>query len=253
MEVETKKDFFYYLLHAKDSETGRGFTTPELWGESALLIIAGSDTTAAALSSMLYYLCTNPDTLKKLQKEIRAAFQSEDEIVTGKALADCTYLKACIDEALRMSPPVPGLLPREIIAEEGCVIDGEHIPCGTIVGVPIHGIHHNEEYFPNPFSYQPERWLEGSVEQHEKIQSAFTPFSLGSRGCIGKSLAYIELRVAMARLVWNFEFEQVPTQDMAENWMSGYGVTKTDYKLKDGFTTKKAGPVVKFVRRVDVV
>jgi len=202
---------------------------------------------------MLYYLCTNPDTLKKLQKEIREAFQSEDEIVTGKALADCTYLKACIDEALRMSPPVPGLLPREIIAEEGCVIDGEHIPCGTIVGVPIHGIHHNEEYFPNPFSYQPERWLEGSVEQHEKIQSAFTPFSLGSRGCIGKSLAYIELRVAMARLVWNFEFEQVPTQDMAENWMSGYGVTKTDYKLKDGFTTKKAGPVVKFVRRVDVV
>lgn len=247
MDHSAKKDFFYYLLNAKDSETGRGFSTKELWGEANVLMIAGSDTTATALSSTVFHLCRNPDKLAKLQREIRRAFSSPDQIVTGKELADCHYLKACVDEAMRMSPPVPGLLPREVIAP--CKIDGLDLPEGTGVGVPIYTIHHNPEYYPQPFEYRPERWLHGDDAQLEIARSAFNPFSLGARGCIGKSVAYMELRIAIAKLVWGFEMQQIVTEGKAECWREGFAVRDDEYKLMDHFTSKKEGPIVAITPR----
>jgi cytochrome P450 len=248
MEHSAKKDFFYYLLNAKDPESGKGFSTKELWGEANVLMIAGSDTTATALSSTLFHLCRNPSAMQKLKAEIRGAFSGPDQIVTSKELGDCHYLKACVDEAMRMSPPVPGLLPREVIAP--CKIDGLDLPEGTGVGVPIYTIHHNPEYFPEPYEYRPERWLEGTGEQLEKAKSAFNPFSLGARGCIGKSVAYMELRLAVAKLVWGFEMKQVSIDGKAEKWQEGFAVKEGEYRLMDHFTCKKEGPVVAFTPRV---
>jgi cytochrome P450 len=247
MELAAKKDFFYYLLNAKDPETGRGFSTKELWGEANVLMIAGSDTTATALSSTLFHVCKNPATLEKLKAEVRSAFSSPDDIVTGKELADCHYLKACVDEAMRMSPPVPGLLPREVISS--CKIDGYELPEGTGVGVPIYTIHHNPEYFPEPFKFRPERWLDDSEAAIEKAKTAFNPFSLGARACIGKSVAYMELRLAIAKLVWGFEMKQVPVEGKADLWREGFAVQDGEYRLMDHFTSAKEGPVVQFVPR----
>jgi cytochrome P450 len=247
LDHAAKKDFFYYLLGAKDPETGKGFSTKELWGEANVLMIAGSDTTATALSSTLFHLCRNPETLIKLQHEIRTNFSSPDQIVTGKELADCTYLKACIDEALRMTPPVPGLLPRETVAP--CKIDGCELPEGTGVGVPLYTIHHNAEYFPEPYEYRPERWLHSDEATLERAKSAFNPFSLGARGCIGKSVAYMELRLAIAKLIWGFEIQQVDVDGKAEKWWEGFAVKDGEYRLMDHFTCKKEGPVVAFQPR----
>jgi cytochrome P450 len=60
-DYEVRKDFFHYLFHAQDPETGRGFSTEELWGEAESLIIAGSDTTAIAFTAMFFYLARKPD------------------------------------------------------------------------------------------------------------------------------------------------------------------------------------------------
>lgn len=240
-----KKDFFYYLLNAKDAETGKGFTTKELWGEANVLMIAGSDTTATALSSTLFHLCKTPSALSKLQSELYAAFPTASSITPGKPLSDCHYLKACIDEAMRMAPPVPGLLPREVITP--CTIDGLEIPAGTIIGVPIFGIHHNPAYFPDPFTYTPERWLHDSDEEAlERALSAFNPFSIGARGCIGKSVAYMELRLAIAKLVWGFDVKALPTEGKAELWREAFHPVVGGYRLMDHFTCKKEGPVVEF-------
>jgi cytochrome P450 len=248
LDVAAKKDFFYYLLNAKDPETGRGFSTKELWGEANVLMIAGSDTTATALSSTLFHLTAhNPAAMKKLQDEIRGNFSRYEDIVTGKELADCHYLKACIDEAMRISPPVPGLLARETVND--CTIDGQKLPEGTGVGVPIYTIHHNPEYFPEPFTYKPERWLDSDTATLEKARSAFNPFSLGARGCIGKSVAYMELRLAIARLVWKFDMEHVPTEGVAERWREGFAVKEGEYRLMDHFTCKKVGPMIAFKPR----
>ncbi|CCX31761.1 cytochrome P450 [Pyronema domesticum] len=247
LDQAAKKDFFYYLLNAKDSETGKGFSTKELWGEANVLMIAGSDTTATALSSTLYYLSRNPSALDKLRHEIRSTFNSPDEIVTGKDLADCHYLKACVDEGMRMAPPVSGLLPREALAS--FEVDGHVVPEGTVVGVPIYTIHHNPDYYPEPYQYRPERWLDDDQEQIEKAQSAFNPFSIGARGCIGKSVAYMELRLSIAKLVWEFEIRHKATEGKAELWDEGFAVMEGEYRLLDHFTCKKEGPVIEFTRR----
>lgn len=185
-----RKDFFYYLLQAKDPETGKGFSVPELWGESNLLIIAGSDTTSTALAATVFYLVHYPAVLEKLAREVRAAFGDVEEIKGGMKLSQCQFVKACVDEAMRLSPSVGGLLPREVLPG-GMEIDGHFVPEGTVVGVPHYSIHHNAEYFERPFEYRPERWLVDSspdvtAETVTLAQSAFCPFSVGPRGCIGK-------------------------------------------------------------------
>lgn len=188
-----RKDFFYYLLKAKDPETGNGFTTPELWGESNLLIIAGSDTTSTALAATIFYLVHNISTLEKAVVEVRAAFEDVEEINIGTKLASLQYLRACLDEAMRLSPSVGGLLPREVLPG-GAVIDGHTIPEGTVIGVPHYTVQHNASYYPQPFEFRPERWIANSsagvtADSVALAQSAFCPFSIGPRGCIGKGKA----------------------------------------------------------------
>jgi cytochrome P450 len=182
MQDIDRKDFFYYLLNAKDSETGEGFSMNELWGESNLLIIAGSDTTSTAMAGTFFYLAHNPSALQKLIKELRDTFSDVEEIVSGPKLSGCTYLRACIDETMRMTPPVAGALPREVLTG-GIDIDGHHIPAGINVGVPHYAIHHNAAYYPRPFDYVPERWLSDPAANpmHDKLvdaHSAYCPFSV---------------------------------------------------------------------------
>ncbi|EDU47128.1 cytochrome P450 4A5 precursor [Pyrenophora tritici-repentis Pt-1C-BFP] len=250
-----RKDFFYYLLNAKDPETGKGFSMDELWGESNLLIIAGSDTTSTAMAGTFFYLANNPSALQKVCKEIREAFADVEEIVTGPKLGACSFLRACIDETMRMTPPVAGALPREVLAG-GLDVDGHHIPAGIDVGVPIYAIHHNPNYFPQPFDYIPERWLSDPSANplHHSLaaaQSAYNPFSIGPRGCIGKGLAYVELTVTIARVLYLYDLRLAPGTTLGAGSKDlEVGRTRaTEYQIQDVFASKKDGPVLQFRAR----
>ncbi|KAK4187659.1 putative cytochrome P450 E-class, group I [Podospora australis] len=259
-----RRDFFYHLLKARDPETGQGFTTPELWGESNLLIIAGSDTTSTAMAATLFYLARTPAALAKATAEVREKFESLEDIHQGPQLNSCTYLRACIDEAMRMSPSVGGLLPREVLPD-GMTIDGEQIPAGTVVGTPHYTIHHNPNYYPDPFAYVPERWIVSSSPSGEKdvsgmdeervhlAQSAFCPFSIGPRGCIGKGLAYVEMSITLARVLWMYDLRRAQgVEDPGEGGKPGadWGRhRKEEFQLVDTFTSFKYGCMVEFRRR----
>ncbi|KAI5859838.1 cytochrome P450 [Durotheca rogersii] len=259
-----RRDFFYHLLTARDPETGLGFTTPELWGESNLLIIAGSDTTSTAMAATLFYLVRNRASLEKANDEVRSKFNDVEEICQGPVLNSCVYLRACVDEAMRLSPSVGGILPREVLSG-GITIDGEFIPEGTVVGTPHYTIHHNPAYYPQPFSYVPERWIAGShksstgcggavvTEQDvASAQSAFCPFSVGPRGCIGKGLAYIEMMTTLARVLYLYDLRKSAGFDPAEgNPNLEWGRHRVDeFQLIDQFTSLKDGPMVEFKRRI---
>jgi cytochrome P450 len=250
-----RKDFFYYLLNAKDPETGAGFNMNELWGESNLLIIAGSDTTSTAMAGTFFYLANNTAALQKVCKEIRENFSDVEEIVTGQRLSSCSYLRACIDETMRMTPPVAGALPRQVLTG-GLDIDGRHIPAGCDVGVPIYAIHHNPEYFPRPFDYMPERWLTSGesnplLDHLPAAQSAFNPFSIGPRGCIGKGLAYVELSVTIARVLYLYDLRQAPgtTLGAGRQDLEVGRNRPTEYQIMDVFASKKDGPILQFRAR----
>lgn len=111
----------------------KALTRTELIMHSRLLIIAGSETTATALSGATYLLCSNPSTLAKLNEEVRSAFASEEEIdIISTAKLD--YLQAVLEESLRMYPPVPSALPR-VTPPGGQEILGQWIP-GNVSLVP---------------------------------------------------------------------------------------------------------------------
>jgi cytochrome P450 len=159
----------------------------------------------------------NPRCYDRLAAEIRVTFSSSAEICGGPKLSGCQYLRACIDECLRISPPIPGTLWRERADNDPLPIcvDGHEIPEGTQIGVNIYAIHHNEDYFPEPFSFKPERWLpskEISEEQWRLMNAAFSPFSIGERVCAGKSMAYLESSLIIAKTLWYFDFQAAPGQ-----------------------------------------
>ncbi|BCR85958.1 cytochrome P450 [Aspergillus chevalieri] len=248
---ESKKDFFYYLLNAKDPETGKGLTTPELWGEANVLMIAGSDTTATTLAGTIFYLVRNPHAMARLKQEVRESFDSVEEIISGPRLNELVYLKACMDEAMRLSPAAPGALPREVM-DGGVVVDGIFLPEGTNCGTPIYSIHRQAQYYREPESYVPERWIEGetcqtgtaswktSKEQVELSRRALCPFSIGPRGCIAKSMAFMEMRLTIARMVFSFDME------LADRFGEDEG---GHLALVDHFTSSKEGPNVRVWRR----
>jgi cytochrome P450 len=255
--LDTRVDFVHYLLKAKDPETGLGFTKKQLNASSGLLISAGSDTTSTALTATIFYLLHNSDTLKKAEAEVRARFSSIDDVKGLGMTSELPYLTACIDEALRLAPPVPSQMYREVLAD-GITVDGQQIPVGTVVGVSPYVIHHNPEYYPEPFVFRPERWIVDekagvSEENVATARSAWCPFSLGTRGCIGKRLAYIELICSLGTLLYAYDL-RLPVREQQIG--RGNPANKTwgraresEYQLVDKFLADRDGPMVEFKAR----
>jgi cytochrome P450 len=141
------------------------------------------------MTSLFYYLSRYLKCYDKLAQEIRSTFQSGKDIKAGATLATCKYLRACIDETLRISPPQGGTLWRQV-PRDGAgrfLIDGTPIPEGTNIGVNTYSMHHNEPYFPEPWTFRPERFLGDEDCVRNDVKAAFVPFSFGPRGCAGKS------------------------------------------------------------------
>jgi cytochrome P450 len=209
----------------------------------------------------------NPSALARLQAEVHPRFDTLESIRAGATLSTCRWLRACIDEAMRMSPGVPGLLPRQVLAN-GVTIAGEWFAPGTDLGVPHYAIHHNEELYHDSFSYRPERWIVGcaastsefgvsgghvtSAEEVAKAESGFCAFSIGQRGCVGKALAMKELMVTIARLVWLYDMRLAPSQERIGGGAKGAGIGREreyEFQMRDMFVSKTEGPMIQFRRR----
>lgn len=277
LEEETKekpelqrKDFMHYMIHASDPVTGEKFAHPALVAEAALFVAAGTDTTSTALAAMLFYLTRYPKALEKLQHEVRNAFASIEDIRGGTQLSSLPYLRAVIDESLRMSCPVPDILQRQVLPG-GAVIAGENIPKDVIVGVSAYSAHHNPQYFPKSFEFIPERWIPDSkdlgfdvtTETIEHAKRAWIPFSVGPRGCVGKNMAMLEMLVATAQLVWLLDVRKADDPKLARIGEGGKGGSYQDsgakgrekvneFQVKNYFIAEREGPVVQFRVRDDI-
>ena len=116
------------LVLRKEGEPG-GLSKAEMYANANIFMIGGTETTATLLSGLIYYLLQNPATMHALQTELRSAFESEDEITIEGLMAQ-KYLHACIEEGLRMYPPISNGLPR-VVPPEGAFIDGHEVPAGV--------------------------------------------------------------------------------------------------------------------------
>lgn len=245
-----RKDLYSFVIDIKDPETGEGMRLRDIWSEAAFFMPAGGDTTSTALTGLFFYLSRYPTCYKRLAEEIRTTFISGSEIRHGTKLSGCTYLRACIDESMRMTPPIPTTLWRQLPEsdfEQPLVIEGQLIPPGTEVGVNIYTLHHNEEYFPDSYLFDPERWLEEDPARKKLMHDAFTPFSIGSRGCGGKGMAYQETSIAIAKTLWYLDFERPKNNtkiDCAGEIINNNG--KPELQAFDQFGSVHHGPNLVF-------
>jgi cytochrome P450 len=185
-------------------------TDKEIAAEATVLLTAGSETTATTLTACIWHLLQNPEVLEKLQKEIRGTFKSYEEI-TGDAVATLPYLNANLEEILRLFPPVAGGGPRR---SPGETVDGEYIPEGIFVSAHIWYIQRDPRNIVRPMSFEPERWLGDRFKEEKPFTS---PFLIGPRACIGINLAWVEMRVTPAKMVYRYDWALV--HDKAFNWV----------------------------------
>ncbi|KAH8587874.1 cytochrome P450 [Bisporella sp. PMI_857] len=207
--TDERPDFLGNILKQKE----RGFTFPELVSNSSILIIAGSETTATILSGVTYLLLTTPNVMAKVVNEVRSSFSNNNEI-TIHSTSSLKYMIACLEEALRVYPPAPAGFPR-VVPEEGDFIAGRWVPCGTVVGVNIIAAHRSPNNFHDPDSFIPERFL-GDPRFVNDDRNALNPFSTGPRNCLGKNLAWSEMRLILAKVLFNFDLELARG---SENWL----------------------------------
>ncbi|KAL4861803.1 hypothetical protein BDV12DRAFT_59287 [Aspergillus spectabilis] len=210
--------FLSYVL--EDPEAKKHISQKEASIEGRMILTAGAETTTSAITGSLYYISKNPATYQEIVKEIRSTFSSEDQM-TNEAVAALKYTNAVLKESLRLYPPVPGTIPR-VTPASGAQILGQYVPGNTIVGVSPFSASRSAKNFHQPDQFHPERWLakESGVPEHQVFLNdkteASQPFSYGPRSCLGKSLAWVEIRHLLTRLLWNFDIAVAPE---SENWM----------------------------------
>ncbi|KAI0377117.1 cytochrome P450 [Hypomontagnella monticulosa] len=207
-----RPDLIEGLLRKKD-EWQMGLE--KLTFNSNILIVAGSETTATLLCGATYLLTTHPEHLARLTKEVRSAFKSEDEI-NLTSVGNLQFMLACLNEAFRRYPPVSNELPRSSPKGGGTVL-GKHVPEGAVVSVWQWPLNHDSRFWKDPMTFAPERWM-GDPAYKDDCLEAMQPFSFGPRNCIGRNLAYAEMRLILAKIVYNFD---MTIADECRNWIYG--------------------------------
>jgi len=196
------KDFLTLLLESKDEEDPtKTFTDKELSDEVMTLLFGGHDTSSIALTYAVYLLSTNPQVEKKIIDEINTVLGTDDLVF--EHISKLTYTANVIKESLRLFPPAPVT---SRTAENAMKIRGKDIPALSLLMFPISLIHRTEYNFPRANECVPERYEE------EYNAAAWLPFSGGTRDCIGRRFAMMEMTILLALLYRRYRFELIPGQ-----------------------------------------
>ncbi|KAJ7306273.1 high nitrogen upregulated cytochrome P450 monooxygenase 2 [Mycena albidolilacea] len=212
-------DLWYHLTDEAGLEKEQP-TVETAAGDGVTAIIAASDTTASTMSSLVWFLLSNPKCYQRVQQESDNVFVNGDDFFDVGKHQELHFLSACIDEALRLHPPVPSSGPRQVrLNEPGRNIAGRFIPEGTSIYIPPYSLHRNPDYFSHPDNFIPDRWIQDSkLEKHNT--AAFIPFSIGPANCVGKQFAKRELFTVLVVLFKSFDLRFADGFD-SEAWPKG--------------------------------
>ncbi|KAF9741403.1 hypothetical protein PMIN06_003365 [Paraphaeosphaeria minitans] len=178
--------------------------------------VAAGETQATSMTGILYNLLANPEKRDELQREVRGAYKSTHDMDVA-TLLKLPYLQAVLKEGMRIHPAVPQGLPR---VSPGTMIEGIYVPEGTEVYVSAWSTSHDERYFHDPYTFKPERWIDPTCQD---VKEASQPFGLGPRVCPGKRLAFAQMSMQLAKMVYTYDMELL---DSSRDW--NYGC-KTHY------------------------
>ncbi|SMR59365.1 unnamed protein product [Zymoseptoria tritici ST99CH_1E4] len=211
MAKEPEQPDIWSLVTANTS-TASLISTQERYSIANELMMAGTETTATTLSGIMYNLLQNPQWMSTLCEHLRSQF-ADIESLNMAALQGDKLLNAVIKEGLRMYPPIPVGFPREV-PDEGCTIKGHFFPPGNRLAIYNYATYSSEKRFREPRVFHPERWMGDEKFKDDRVDS-FEPFSVGLRACSAQNFAWHEMRLILATVLLNFEFELRPE---STNW-----------------------------------
>ncbi|XP_059298632.1 5-OH-xanthotoxin synthase-like [Lycium ferocissimum] len=168
------------------------------------VLLAGSDTSAAAIVWAMTAMMKNPKVMQKVQEEIRKSVGKKDNILNEDDIQNLPYFKAVIKESFRLYPSVPLLLPRESMRKS--TLEGYEIQPGTIIHVNSWAIARDPEIWENPEEFIPERFLKNNID-FKGQDFELIPFGAGRRGCPGIALGVASMELALANLLYVFDWE----------------------------------------------
>ncbi len=191
-------------------EPGSGLGDSQVVGNVLTMLLAGEDTTANTLAWMIDLLYRNPQTLQRLQHEVRSLAPDPSQF-TPELMDQLVYLDACASETMRLKPVAPFIV---LHALRDSTVGDVAVPRGTMVWGVMRHDSMDERHFTDAAAFKPERWLpDADPPLTSAAKRSAMPFGSGPRMCPGRYLALLEMKVAMAMLLASFDIAAVDTPD----------------------------------------
>ncbi|XP_060652620.1 cytochrome P450 6a2-like isoform X2 [Drosophila nasuta] len=209
MLIELKKKGSYTL---ENGEVVKGLDIGELAAQVFVFYVGGFETSSSTMSYALYELSQHQDIQDKLREHINSVLQQHEGKLTYESIKAMDYLDQVISETLRLYTIVPFL---ERKALKDYVVPGhpKHvIPKGITVYIPAAAYHRDEDLYPDPMKFDPERFSAEQVANRNSVE--WLPFGDGPRNCVGMRFGQMQTRIGLAQLIKNFKFSVCDKTDI---------------------------------------
>ncbi|XP_018321417.1 probable cytochrome P450 6a14 [Agrilus planipennis] len=199
-----------------------GLTIEEIAAQSFVFFLAGFETSSTTLNFLMYEIVLHLEIQEKLREEVVTVLKAHDGKITYEAIQEMTYMDKCINETLRKYPPLP-VTPRRCTKDYKVPDSDLVIEKGRSVLIPIYGIQHDPEYYPDPEKFDPERFSEENKNKRPPV--TFIPFGEGPRICIGLRMGLLQAKVGLTALLRDYKFTlnnktKVPLQFAGRQFIS---------------------------------
>lgn len=218
----TRKDFLQLMVQLRNTgavqsdgvwetkiihdESKKTLSVGEVAAQSFVFLIAGFETSSTTMSYCLYELARNPEYQKRVQQEIADVLAKHNGEITYESVSEMHLLENCIDETLRMYPPLL-ILNRECTKDWKIPGTDTTIRKGVQVAIPAFALQRDEKYYPNPNQFVPERFNAENSAGKSFVDRPYMPFGEGPRLCIGMRLGKMQSKVGLVLMLKNYNFD----------------------------------------------
>lgn len=196
-DILSKTDILSLLIQAKD-ENGDGLSKEEIKDEMLTLLITGHQTTASTIAWSMYYILSDQSVLTKMKDEINSNISNMKEMHLN--IQKLPYMDMVVNESLRIKPVIPFF---GRLTTTDFQLNDITIPKGVMIYPAVYLVHHDEQYWPNPEKFIPERFTDSTKME----PYTFVPFGGGIRRCIGASFAVYEIKIILATMLMTTEMK----------------------------------------------
>jgi cytochrome P450 len=197
-------DLLATLLAVRDDDGG-SLSPSEVHDQCMVMFQAGHETSATALLWWSWLMASHPDAASCARREVDSVLQGRQS--TPADTQALPYLSATLKEAMRLYPPIAAVLTRRVTRPFD--LNGRTVSAGTLLRITPWIIQRDARWFPDPERFEPERFLAGT---QAAPRSAWMPFGVGPRVCIGQHFAMLEMTLVAAMLLQRCTLHLVPAE-----------------------------------------